>query len=121
MGLCIFEGQSHGRKNILAFFAPKGSTGIKLKDTQALLQHKKGQWDTGVVENGPIWLPASVSALLLELYKQILNNYLMEGLCGVRDWARWPSRQTFQNWEKEIPVVYKLPSQWYFVIAAWMD
>ena len=43
MELCIFEGQSHGRKNILIFVAPKGSTGIKLKDTQAFLQHKKGQ------------------------------------------------------------------------------
>lgn len=35
--------------------------------------------------------------------------------------APWPWTYSFQNCEKQISVVYKLPSLWYFVVAAQTD
>ena len=35
--------------------------------------------------------------------------------------APWPQTSSLHNWEQSISVVYKLPSLWYFVVAAQMD
>lgn len=45
-------------------------------------------------------IPASVSAPFLEMSEQMVSSCLVEGLWGVRDWARRPARQSLQGCEK---------------------